>query len=823
MQSIPHAIRSARACSNSLPLVSRFHRSSSHLHQTPVRNQSSAHDVSSEFLPRNNNNVTDTSSFKMTAFLAAAAAITTTTTFHNSKAHADAAMASPTASTQPVSSTSSLFEPPLQSKTPTLLERVAVADPNAVRQFSQQFQTLPDHSRALDEETVTALVRGLTATVDQLPTSRPVQLTILRLLADASQQTTPSSFFGSGIPAALSLVLKGVTDISAEPWTHWARRRLGLATSESLPQAPQDIQSFDLLDLTPRAVEIDLDGGIAYHALRLAANMSRHTFLHSEMLNSPLLTQLCTLVIQLRNFPDYFQQKSSHHFLDIVRCTVMAVSALSKSSPQFVVSSSAHLPLIHYMSQRNDLTLQTYAAGGIRNLARHPTDKTQSDAWNVHRQLILSNVCDALSASLHPESSPKARVFAILAFSDLMSSQHPKAHLIRKRLEPCFSSYVERAKDSNLSVFRTFCHSLVTLFGNPTTTSQRTQSIPESLTARLAEDCGPLLTTAFKKGDIFALKAVNALCQNETVAQRLVDKGALEHIIKEMGRAKGEFWKESTIMLTCLSEWPQYRRLIFQRGALRAIMARPLLEDGGRWAAATLANMARDEEHLMAIAHGGLRVLLTATSSKDPGAVREGTRGLYNLTLGGVSKVFVEQGGALLPLVKAAASEDVETKRFAVGALAEISESLHLATTMIEADLAAVLLSCAKKDTFVERDVARCFAQLSQITEVHGSLVKSGVVDWVASMVERNGGRGPDNAEVMHYCTIAVCNVASSPGIARSSLTDRGMMQTLSALTSGFHSSIIVHNAKQALGNLRGGQKAAAWSAEGSMKRGQPG
>lgn len=753
----------------------------------------------------------------------AATAVATTAALQTPEAYADVTMASPTASTNPITTTpSSLFESSLPTKTPTLLEKVANADPNAVRQLSQQFSSFSDQFPALDRETVSALVHGLAATSDQLPSSRPVQLTILRLLADASQQTSPSSFIDAGIPTVLSHILTGIIDASAEPWTHWVRRQVGLTASDYLPQTSQNDQSFDLLNLPPQSVEVDLDGGIAFHAIRLAANMSKHTNLHSEMLNSPLLTQLCTLIIHLHNYPDYFQHSSFHHFLDIVRSTVMAVSALSKSEPQQVVSSSAHLPLIHFMSQRNDLTLQSYAAGGIRNLTRHPTDKTQSGAWNIHRQLILSNVCDALSTSLHPDSFPRSKHFAILAFSDLMTSQHPKAHLIQKRLEPSFTSFVQQIKDPNVLVFRTFCHSLVALFDGPTTL-QENCSLPDSLSLLLTNECGSLLSAAFKKHDIFALKAANALCRDESATQRLLDKGALEYVVTELGRAKGEYWKECTIMLSRLSKKSQHRHLISQRGALRVIMTRPFLEDDGCSVAATLANMARDEEHLMAIAHGGLRILLLATSSKAVNAVREGTRGLYNLTLGGVSKVIVEQGGALLPLVKAAASADAETKRFAVGALAEMSESLYLATTMIEANLVSTLLNCARGDALLERDVARCFAQLSQVTEVHGSLVKSGAVDWVADMVERNGGRGPDSADVMHYSTIAVCNVASSPGIARSSLTDRGMMQTLSAIATGFNSSIIVHNAKQALGNLRGSQKAAAWSADGSSKRGQPG
>lgn len=820
MQPISISARSARACINTLPSVSRLHRTPSRPLQVSNHHQPFTNSLASQCLLRASTNVPETSNLKTMVALAAAA-IAAATALQTSEAYADATVASSTASTNPIATAPSLFEPPILSKTPSLLEKVADADPNAIRQLSQQFFSLPDQSPAMDRETVSALVRGLLVTVDGTPSSGPVQLTILRLLADASQHASPSSFVNAGVPTALSLVLKGITEASAEPWTHWVRRQVGLTTSNSLPQTTQDNQTLDLLSLTPQTVQVDLDGGIAFHALRLAANMSRHTFLHPELLKSPLLTQLCGLITHLHNYPDYFQHNSSHHFLDIVRSTVIAVSALSKSEPQQIVSSSAHLPLIHFMSQRNDLTLQSYAAGGIRNLARHPADKSQKDAWNIHRQLVLSNVCDALSTSLHPDSSPKTKVFAMFAFSDLMTSQHPKAHLIQKRLEPSFSSYVQRVKDPNILVFRTFCHSLVSLLDDPTT-SQDIRSIPDTLISLVAEECGPLLTAAFKKHDIFALKAANALCRCESAVQRLVDKGALEYIISELNRAKGEYWKECTVMLTRLSGTHQHRHLISNRGALRMIMSRPFLEDDGRWVAATLANMARDEEHLMAIAHGGLRVLLMAASSKDINAVREGTRGLYNLTLGGVSKIIVEQGGALLPLVKAATSADAETKRLAVGALAEISESLHLATTMIEADLVSALLSCAKADPSLERDVARCFAQFSQVTEVHGSLVKSGAVDWVVDMVEKNGGRGRDSADVMHYCTIAVCNVASSPGIARSCLTDRGMTQTLSAIATGFNTSIIVYNAKQALGNLRGSQKAAAWSADGSVKKGQP-
>lgn len=814
MHSVPFTSCSSRAAANAFLKLSRSLQDQLHRSRTP---HSALTPIKSE--PKwSFDDVNITSASAMAAAIFAATIVGTAAT-NGQTAFADAAMTSPPTSAH--ATTTSTFDLPLRQSEPTLLEKVANADPSAVRQFSQQILSSPDLSQAFDQKTLTALVDGLEATTQQSAAAGPVQLAILRLLADASQQSIPTSFSNVNVARTLSLVVKDLLDISAEPWAHWIRRKIGLVSPESLPQLSETTSNFDLLQLAPQSTQPDLQGGIMFHALRLAANMARHSHLHPITLESPLLSQLCQLLTHMYNYPDYIKEASSHQYVDILRSTVLAVSALSKSDPSQVVSTSAHLPLLYYMSQRSDTVLQTYAAGGIRNLARHPIGN-HKDAWNVQRQLVVANVCESLIAAMHRDASPKAKVFAILAFSDLMTSQHPKAHLIKKRLESSYQIYAEQFKDSDPIVARAACHSLLTLLGTPST-QHTEQKTPEQLISVLAEKCGPLVTAAFKKQDTLALKAVSALCQNEMIVSRLLEKGVLEYLVIELGRAKGEYWKDCIIMLKCLSEWPLQRDLISQRGALRAVMARPYLDDDGRWVAAILANMARDEDNHVAIAHGGLRVLLTAITSKNEEAIREGTRGLYNLSLGGVSKVIIEQRGALSPLIKAASSSDPETKRFAVGALAQISESLHLATTMIEADVVATLLNCAKEDSTLHKDIARCFAQLSQVTEVHGSLVKSGAVNWVAEMVERNGGRGAGSSDVMHFSMIAVCNVASSPGIARTALTDLGMIRTLTALASGFTSPVVSHNAKQAMSNLRGAQKAAAWSADGSSKQAQPG
>lgn len=707
----------------------------------------------------------------------------------------------------------------------SLLDKVAQADPNAVQTLSRMLADQSSHKKLLDEKVIHALLEGLLAAKKTGSPARPTQLAILRMLADlAEHNSTDDQFSDPALPNALTSILSDVVQAFSEPWMHWIQRNVSFSSSPTpLEQATKRQTSQDLLLFDDKPASVDLDAGIAFHAMRCVANIARHTHLHETILSTPLLTLLCKLLssIYTYNPSELSTPAASHQYTQLLCFSTMSVSALAKSAPHQVVANHAHIPIIALTIQSHDSTIQAFAAGGLRNLARHPPSDLP-DRWRVHREIVVSGVANALVECMQPGTPPRCKSFAIFAFTDLMTSGHHKAHIIRQRLSSVYPHFANLLKDKNPIVFRSTSKSLSAIFNDPTVEESQ-RMVSEQLAGQLAEQGGLFMNTTFKQHDVDATKAIGAMCSMRSIAERMIDKGLLEYLKNGLSRAQGEYWEECTAIIGRLAEWSEFRTLITKSGIMRDVLRRPCLEKDGAQTALFLANMARDEGSRVDIAHNGLRILLTSGTSKNEEAVKHAIRALYNISLEGFSRVIASQNGSINPIIKAAKSSDVEARRLAIGALAEISEAFELATTLVEADIVNVLLKAAGEDEEVHRDVARCFAQMSQVTEVHGSLAQSGAAEWMANMISKNGGKAKDSAEVMQYSTIGICNLTYSPGVTRTKLTECGVLRTLSGIsTAGISAPLVMHGAKQALANIRGTEKPSMLPTEGIPKHGKP-
>lgn len=738
----------------------------------------------------------------------------------------------------------------------SLFDEVAQGDPNAVQTLSRMITDTSTHIALLDQNVIQALVTGLSTARETGEAARPIQLSIIRMLADLAEHNATNSQFSidSTLPQALCPILSDIAKESAEPWSHWLKRQFSFSSSSPLEmmseaskkEQQQQSQDILLLDLDINLLSsknttitpVDLDAGIMYHTLRCVANIALHTHLHSILLSSPVLPHICKLLCNLHNYhPDASSSSpssaASHHYTDLLRFSTMAVSALAKSAPNEVVANYAHIPIISLTSQVHDTTIQTFAAGGIRNLARHPAESISSqekDRWRVHREIVVAGVADALSVCMRSDASPHSKSFAVSSFSDLMTSGHHKAHLIRRRLSPVYSYFVNLLKDRNALVFRAVSKCLNMIFNAHAGNENSASSIvPEELAEGIAEQSGLFMNATFKQHNLLATKAVGAMCNEKSVTQRMMDKGLLEFLRVELRSAQGEYWEKCTGIVGNISEWEEYRNLITSSGMMKDILRRPCIENDGMQISKLLANLARDSDARVGIAHNGLRILLTSLTSKNSEAVNQGARALYNLSLEGFSRVIVSQNGGIVPLINSIAKADskndtdVSTRRFAIGALAEISESLVLATTLIEADIVGSLLKAAKDDSSVHRDVARTFAQMSQLTEVHGSFANSGAAEWLSDIISKNGGSGELAGEVLQYAMVAICNLTFSPGVTRDVLISSGVLRTLSGIaSSGMSAPLAGHGARQALSNLRGKEKPTMLPSDGIPKIRRP-
>lgn len=666
------------------------------------------------------------------------------------------------------------------------------------------------------------------------PSNIALTVNLVRILADlAKVHDVHTQFERAAVPTMLVNLLREFPPAFQQSHGWWGTfiTWLGYDTTSEKKDSAHRVDTVDtslpradtshIVDYLADGLDLqamlpsDLAAGVSYHAVRCVANLARNSAAHHDLLEAGLLPILLAFLRGAR--VDHVRQNVDEQVAEVVRCGILAVAALAKSASEEVVRNGGHRRLIYFTEQGEDGVAQMYAAGGLRNLARHSHG---GGGWNMHRELVVGGVAEALAKGMSPEANAQTKVFCVLAFSDLMTTGHHKADIIRKRLKKAYEPFAGLVKEKNAAVAAAMHRSLMALYGEREVVGHIVA--PEALGKLLGEESGQLVNGAVARGDVLALKAVRAMCRDGAVVQLMVDKGLLEVLVRGVNKGKGEYWEESVAALGELSNQRQLLPLIVSRGALRAVLKRPCLEHDGRWAAKFFANMARSEDHHVEIAHGALNILLRALVSKNGETRMEGARGLYNLSLGGVSRIMIGQAGALIPLVKAA-SLSGDTRRFAIGALAKISESYEHSTKLVEADLLGVLLSAVKEDVGLAKDVAHCIANLTQVVEVHGSLASSGAAAWLAEMTSRNGGRGGNAPDVLHYASLGICNLAYSPGITRQVLKESGVMPVLTALSSsGMSSPHVIYSARQALHNLRGEEKAGMLPVEASPKPSLP-
>lgn len=714
-------------------------------------------------------------------------------------------------SSRPTGDGSSISFTSHQSQYGSLLEEVSTGDARAIHALALLVNDIHNHSELLEANAVSALRDALQVCEEKQ--QLPLRLNVVRLLADLSKQHQSHVFFARAdvIPVLDRIVAESAAAMK-EGWIDWLYRQFSFGPAEQkeiekdepkpaespfLAISPPGDAVVDYLskDIQQSSTPLDLQNGLSYHITRCVANLARDTETHQSILETSMLQNLCDMLNRFS--PETLN--NDELVSETLRHTILAVSALCKSAAEPVIYSRTHRTLIAF-AQCDDTIAQTYSCGGIRNLTRHEHAQTNEDVARIHRELVVSKVVDALKSGM-AAASGQTKVFALLAFGDLMTTPHFKADLIRKRLEPAYQVFAGMLKDKNPAISRAVSRVLVSIFGDESNSSKA----PLGLAKLVAENSGQLVNGGVARGDMSALAAVRAMCNDKFVAKEMVDKGLLEVLILGVKKGNSEFLQQCTAALSSLSNWTELSNLIASRGALKAVLLRPSMEDGARYAAAFLANLAREPDMQVEVAHGGLHILLTALASKDENARREGVRGLYNLSLGGVTKVMVTQSNAMVPLIKEISRSSGETRRYAVDTLADMTSSLERATKFIEADVLGVLLKAVKDDETLSCSVARCISQLSQVAEVHGLLAKSGAVEWLLDMISRNGGRGERAGDVLLYSMIAVSNIAYSPGITRSALREHGAVALLKSLSSsGMSSPMVLMGAKQALKNIKG-------------------
>jgi hypothetical protein len=614
---------------------------------------------------------------------------------------------------------------------------------------------------------------------------------------------------GSGVPAA-------ITVLSPRPPASSSTTQQPLPDGgRSLPPSRNGLSNEKLLlpiQSSPALAvgSVDIIVGMIYHATRCIANLARNSNTHSALMSSDLLDSMINLVNaaplhQLSTASSLTEAVGDEQRADTLRFAALSVAALSKTEASAVIAKRGHVALIGLLAQNTDIVAQTYAAGGIRNLTRHVESDLDS-SWQIHRDLVVDGVVPALCTALATASSPQTQVFSALAVGDILSTGYFKADIICKRMMPTFAPFGAVLGSGNVSVARAAHRALdqVYLSGadehNGMLLSTEAAKRLAPLSAVLADNIGPLVRGPATKGDGAAIGAIASLCLDDVVSEALVEKGVVPVIINILS-LKNECSQQAAVALARLSARAEHMSEIVLRGGTKAAMRRKDCAEDARWEVAALANMARADRNRPDIAHGGLALIVRAAHSKHPKTRREGARGLFNLTIGGVSRVLTAQGGALLPLMHVANGSDAVARRYAVGAIAAISELFGFGSKIVELDGIAVMLRAAIADKTLDRDTARCFAQLSNHVESHEALAKEGAVEWLVKIVNR----GDAAADTLHHAAAALCNIAYTSGAPHEALRKASAAAALTGLASGMYPPAVAQCARLALSNLRGG------------------
>lgn len=631
---------------------------------------------------------------------------------------------------------------PLSSPHGNLLRQIADANPSAIHTLT----TLPKSTQQdlLRDGLILSLSQALHRSDQNLTVS------ILKLLADLAETPQNHSYFNRNLTAALQPILnKSAPSLSYFSW-------------------------IPFLSSTPSPVNND----IFYHASRCISALATNSTTHTSLLAHPLLPPL---IASLNHTPEDDLQKES------LRYSLLAVCALSKSASEEIVKLQAHHSMIRFASNP-DARLQTIAMGGLKNMASN-----SGKGFAVHRELVVSGVCAAIEKCLKADGITK--LFAIRAWADIMATGHEKRHLIHRRMAASYSPIATLLNSKDPQVVRTVSYALRKTYAG---------TVESALSESLGKNIGQWVNGPVKRGDVAALNSVVSMASDAIVADAMVDTGVVEVLTRGVKHGKGEYWEKSIAALAVLSEHEKHVDTLVNRGALKAMLKRPFLDNDAEHSARFLANVARKPDFLTEIAHNASNVLLLAVSGKREEAKLQGARGLYNLALGGISKVMAVQRGALPVLIKAAKEHSGDVRRLALAAIAEMSDSYEQATKLIEAGVIDVLLAAVKDDESLSRSVSKTFGNISMVPEVHGSLATSGALEWMVSVISRIGGKW-DSAETMLFCMIGVTNVVYSPGVARTKLVECDGHKVLASLTAtGMSSPIILGAAKQALKNLKG-------------------
>eukprot|EP00180_Rhodochaete_pulchella_P004803 Plantae.Rhodophyta-Rhodochaete_pulchella.ctg9825.p1 GENE.Plantae.Rhodophyta-Rhodochaete_pulchella.ctg9825~~Plantae.Rhodophyta-Rhodochaete_pulchella.ctg9825.p1 ORF type:complete len:718 (+),score=110.25 Plantae.Rhodophyta-Rhodochaete_pulchella.ctg9825:174-2327(+) len=531
---------------------------------------------------------------------------------------------------------------------------------------------------------------------------------------------------------------------------------------------------------------------VTRHVVQCISNLAKNTSNHDSIAKTEILDPLSMIV---RESEDSQTRQLS----------LLSLAALAKH-PQLGSSADLIKLFVDRLADR-DPTIQWYSAGALRNAFRHVS--SLRFVWRY-------DCVPALGRILSQSDNNRARLQAVLVIGELVlnDTKHGnrlRSVLVEQKTFALLATILAESKESDLQarVLRLLGQVLgeVNLCGEKTSVAVREQLAE----AKFAETTLSLIRATSNLTGEALRSCVSSLKMDSPLTRSYMHAGLDKTVLALLRTGDKVSSSLALEVLVALSDKADWHEQLHRNGSLSALISAQTSRITGAPSTAVkgLANFARHDVYRTEIAYeGGLDLVFRLSkASQDSETTRQCARAIYNLCLGGLSRVMVVQSGAIDLIVDFMNSKDDETRLCGVGAVAALADNIEFAIQVVKSGAIQPLVAASNEKGVLGRLSLLALAEISNLQESHGLLASSGAIKSLLAAAVSPGGRGGNDIEVQQYATLALCNVATSDA-ARKELHAVGAPSKLSTLArSALAPPEIANIANATMANLVRGEQ----------------
>lgn len=599
-------------------------------------------------------------------------------------------------------------------------------------------------------------------------------------------------FVKDGVVEAMVGVLKDCGGVAAgrpEGWIQMVEGWVGLGRSSSNSATGSGI-----------AWDKNVSDGVTCHAVRCLGELARLGSVHERLAQAGAIDCFSNVLLnvpigKIDHFSSLRDAIGSEELAETLRYAILGLAALSETHPKVVSDSGALSALVRLTGQSIDETSQAHAAKALRNLAKND---------EIHRPLVLAGAGPALRKALSNERNGRAQVRAASALGHLVSSKHPKAHIIQRRLARDLAALPDVAANADdIRVRKAASKALEIVYENIHVADNAFTPLREAVDRNLVR---LIYLVSVAECSIMAMNVIRLISKDPQICKAVIGKGGAEELMTKMEAKDKDIAGTAVDALASVTDATDELPKPLRERLLKAVIDHPSGYRGGKPTAAILANLARMKDTCIEFAaEPPMRLLMQLATSHDKharSAHAEVARALYNMSLDGVSGSNIVHSGGVPTLLRLALNKGT-SRRYAVAAISNLAES-HSdsqanAAIIMAAGAIPLLTRMAEEDSDITSHVVECFALLSNIATTHKTIAQNALM-----LLFRTMETGDEESQAM--AAYAVCNVASSKELRPMILKSPRFMSQLETYRDSPNRAEAGRVCGHALSNLRGSE-----------------